>query len=120
MDHVGAVEPLALHDVRLLPDHLLGRNDQDAHAEDVVLGRAREPLVVDRRHTVPAAPDEVDEQVVLERLAEPVRSGHLGPRLVRRTLDRHMIDRQALHRCGLCGRLVIVDRVFTVRAFTAM
>ena len=39
-DHVrdvGAVEPLALHDEGLLPDHLLGRDEPDRHAEhDVV------------------------------------------------------------------------------------
>jgi hypothetical protein len=75
---VGAVEPLALHDERLLPDQLLAGNDLHRHAEHLRLHRVVEPAVVDLAHAVAGVEHQVDEVIVLPCLAEPVGEGELG------------------------------------------
>src|SRR5687768_13960636 len=69
---VTAVEPLALHDERLGPDHLLGRDQTYGMVEHGGLDAVAEPVVVDRGHPVARAEDHVDEVVAAARLAEPV------------------------------------------------
>jgi hypothetical protein len=78
MHHVAAVVALALHDVRLRPDHLLGRSKPDGHAEDLAFDRMLEPFVVDRGLTVATREDEIDECIAFVDLSEPVWKLELG------------------------------------------
>ena len=74
---VGAVEPLALLDERLGPDHLFGRAQPNRHVEDVVRCGVREPLVVDVGNPVARAEDDVDEVLAVVGFAQPVRKRNL-------------------------------------------
>jgi hypothetical protein len=75
---VRTVEPLALHDERLLPEQLLARYDLHRHAEHLRLDRVLEPTVVNGAGAVAGAEHEIDEVLVPPRLREPVREGELG------------------------------------------
>src|SRR5690349_8081046 len=89
---VAAVEALPLHDEGLRPDHLLGRNEPDGAAEDLVEHAMVEPLVVDDRDAVAGAEDDVDEVVATPRLAEPVRERQVGFAARRRQRREHAVD----------------------------
>src|SRR6266496_9821 len=78
MGDVGAVEALALHDHRLLPDHLLGRDDPGRDAEDRLVDGVAEPVIVNRGETVARAEDDVHEMVAAVRFAKPVRERDLA------------------------------------------
>jgi hypothetical protein len=65
---VGAVEPLALHDERLLPQKLLAGHDLDRHPEHLRLDGVVEPAVVHGTRPVSRVEDEVDEVIVPPRL----------------------------------------------------
>src|SRR5439155_2422625 len=77
MHDVGAIESLALHHKRLLPEKLLDGRDLHRHAEDFRLQRVREPIVVDLAHAVAGAEYEVHVIAGLVCLREPVREGDL-------------------------------------------
>src|SRR6266550_9403139 len=78
VDHVGAVEALPLHDERLGPDHLLGRNEVHALAENDVLGGVLEPAVVDHRDSISRAEDDIHVGPAPVNLAKPVRKCKLS------------------------------------------
>jgi hypothetical protein len=71
--HVGAVEPLALLNERLGPQHLFDRTQLDGQVEDRPHRRVREPLLIDTRDAIARAVDHVDEVLAAIRLAEPMR-----------------------------------------------
>ncbi len=75
---VGPVKPLAFLDVSLRPDHLLGGAELDRDAEDLGVGRVREPLLIDLGHAVARAVDDVDELVLAASLGQPVRERNFG------------------------------------------
>jgi hypothetical protein len=52
MRHVGAIEPFALLDERLGPQHLFRRTQLDRLIEDQVLYGVLEPVLVDARNAV--------------------------------------------------------------------
>ena len=76
MVHVGAVETLAFHDVRFLPDHLLRRNEQTLHSQYFCFNRMLEPEVVNGTDAVTGAEYDVHKIIAMENLAEPVRERH--------------------------------------------
>ena len=81
VQHVGAVEALALHEKRLRPDHFLDGHQPHGKAERLVPHRIREPFVVHFGDAVAAGENQVDEELALTsavRLAEPVRKCELG------------------------------------------
>jgi hypothetical protein len=75
---IGAVEPLALLNERLRPDHFFGRAQSHRNVEDLVAGGMFEPLGVDAGEAVTGAVDHVDEILAAVCLAQPVREGHRG------------------------------------------
>ena len=92
MEHVGAVEALALHDERLRPDHLLRGRELHRSAQHLAHRRVLEPFLVDRRDRIAGAEDDVDEILAADRLAEPVRIREFG--VARLALER---GHRALH-----------------------
>ncbi len=82
---VRAIEALALHDQALGPDHLLGRDEPHLDVEDDALDRVIEPELIDGRHAVAGAEDEIDEVFAFERFPQPVRKGQLA--LVSRRIE---------------------------------
>src|SRR5450631_3506654 len=62
---VGAVEPLALHHERLLPEELLAGDDLHRHTQHLRLHGVIEPTVVHHGESIAGAEDEVDEVVML-------------------------------------------------------
>src|SRR5258708_15320521 len=75
---VRAVEPLALLDERLLPDHLLGRHHQRTPAQHLAGEGAAAPVLVDGADAASGGEDEIDEVRAGEGLGEPERVGELG------------------------------------------
>src|SRR5712692_8868329 len=75
---VRAVEAFPLLDVPLLPDHLLGRDDERLPVEDRGARGPPFPFLVDGPDAVARGEDEVDEVRPGERLRDPHRVGHLG------------------------------------------
>jgi hypothetical protein len=69
---------LAFHDQSFGPDHLLGGNELDVHAEHLFLHGMLEPAVVHHGHAVARAEDQVDEVLAVMRLAQPVRERERG------------------------------------------
>src|SRR5436305_3526562 len=74
---VRAVEALPLHDQSLRPDHLLGRNEPNVHADDFTRNGSLEPLIVYFCDTVSSTKNEINEIITIKRLSEPVREGQL-------------------------------------------
>jgi Icc-related predicted phosphoesterase len=63
VNDVRAVESFALHDERLLPDHLLNRHELYRNAKHGLVNTVIEPLVVDRGQAVSRIEDHVNEMV---------------------------------------------------------
>src|SRR5438067_27136 len=79
MVDIRSVEPLALLDERLGPDHLLGGHDQCVAIEHFAGRRAPPPEAVDGCDAVAGGEDEVDEIGSAKSLGDPERIGKLGP-----------------------------------------
>jgi hypothetical protein len=73
VEHVCAIEALALHDERFRPDHLLRRADVHWEPEDNARSAVTDPLGVDSYEAVAAGENEVDEIGTARRLGEPMR-----------------------------------------------
>ena len=77
MVDIRAVEPLALLDESLLPDHLFRRHDQRLEPEHGARGGPAAPLLVHRCDAVPGGEDQVDEPGARIRLRQPDLVRHL-------------------------------------------
>src|SRR5688500_14778614 len=75
MGDVSPIESLAFHDESLGPDHLLSRDEFDGHTEHGAVDGVFKPFLVNSRHAVAGAENDVDEVLVMKRLGEPVRKG---------------------------------------------
>src|SRR5580692_1580019 len=78
MGNISAVEPLPLHNISLLPDHLLRRYDSDVHIEYGRFVSVLEPDVID--HSQPVAGTKYDINVHSPALnfGQPMGEGILG------------------------------------------
>ena len=73
MRDIAAVEPLALHHERFGPDRFFNRAEQHVDIEHVPVNGMSKPAIIDPRHSIARAEDDVDRVVATECLAQPMR-----------------------------------------------
>jgi len=82
--NIGAVEPLAFHNVRLHPNHFLWRTKLHRQAKELVTTRPLEPCVIHFAQSVSGAKNQINMIATAPGLGEPMRKSLF--RLVARAL----------------------------------
>ncbi len=75
---VSAVEPLAFHDVRLHPNHFLGRAVFHRHAQQLLIARTLEPRIIHFAQSIAGAKNQIKHISFVRCLGQPVRECQFG------------------------------------------